>query len=136
MWNFVIFHLNCCSVIDNPQCCMSSIQPTIVRYTSCVNTLSGPCFLGFVLLVMSMNTTKTIRFFNQNYNKGKLSSKSRSWNKENKNKNTTNENKNPTKHYCKKKILTRLWQENIPKISVQQTKNNEEFYFYLYPLGT
>jgi hypothetical protein len=28
---------------------------------------------------------------------------------------------------------TRLWQENVPKINVEHTKNNGEFYFYLYP---
>jgi hypothetical protein len=31
---------------------------------------------------------------------------------------------------------TRLWQENIPKTDVEQTKSNEEFYLYLYLLGT
>jgi hypothetical protein len=67
-----------------------------------VNTLSGPYFLDLVLLVMGMNTTKTVRYFNQNYNKGKLSSKSRSWNKKNKKNNTTNVNKNPKQNYCKK----------------------------------
>jgi hypothetical protein len=28
-----------------------------------------------------------------------------------------------------------LNQKNIPKINVEQTKSNEEFYIYLYPLG-
>jgi hypothetical protein len=32
----------------------------------------------------------------------------------------------------KKKIVIR----NIPKIGVEHTKSNGEFYFYLYPLGT
>ncbi len=43
---------------------------------------------------------------------------------------------------CKKKLLikndnkkTRLWKIYIFKISVEQTKSNEKFYFYLYPLG-
>jgi len=33
------------------------------------------------------------------------------------------------------KIRIRLWQENIPKIDVEQTKGNGIFFFYLYPLG-
>jgi hypothetical protein len=53
---------------------------------------------------MSMKTTKTVEFFNQNKNKDKPSSKSKSWNKKNKNKNTTNANKNPTKFYYKEEI--------------------------------
>jgi hypothetical protein len=31
---------------------------------------------------------------------------------------------------------TRLWQENIAKINVEQTKGNKKFYLYLYLLGT
>ncbi len=31
---------------------------------------------------------------------------------------------------------TRLWQKNVPKINVEHIKCNEEFYHYLYPLGT
>jgi hypothetical protein len=34
------------------------------------------------------------------------------------------------------KNKTRLWQENMPKTNVEQIKGNEEFYLYLYPLGT
>jgi hypothetical protein len=30
----------------------------------------------------------------------------------------------------------KLWQENVPKTSVEQIKGNEEFYVYLCPLGT
>jgi hypothetical protein len=30
----------------------------------------------------------------------------------------------------------KLWQENIPKINVEQTKGNEDLCLYLYPLGT
>jgi len=29
-----------------------------------------------------------------------------------------------------------LWQENVPKTSFEHMKSNEEFYFYLYPMGT
>jgi len=29
----------------------------------------------------------------------------------------------------------RLWQENVPKISVQHTKGNGRSYPYLYPIG-
>jgi hypothetical protein len=34
------------------------------------------------------------------------------------------------------KNRTRLWQENIPKINVEQIEGNGKFYFYLYPLST
>jgi hypothetical protein len=34
------------------------------------------------------------------------------------------------------KIKTRLLQNNVPKTNVEQTKGDEEFYSYLYPLGT
>jgi hypothetical protein len=34
------------------------------------------------------------------------------------------------------KNITRLWQENVPKINVEQTEGNGELYFYLYLLGT
>jgi hypothetical protein len=29
----------------------------------------------------------------------------------------------------------RLWQENVPKINVEQTKGNGKSYPYLYPIG-
>jgi hypothetical protein len=54
-------------------------------------------------IVIGTKITKTTWFFNQNENKGMLSSKSRSWNKKNKNKNMTCVNKNPTSFYCKEK---------------------------------
>jgi len=47
----------------------------------------------------------------------------------------TSANKNLTRFYLQKRNKTRLWQENTPKIGVKQIKGNEEFYFYLYPLG-
>jgi hypothetical protein len=34
------------------------------------------------------------------------------------------------------KNRTRLWQENIPKISVEHIESNGESSLYLYPLGT
>jgi hypothetical protein len=34
------------------------------------------------------------------------------------------------------KNIRRLWQENVPKTSVEQIKGKKEFYFYLYLLGT
>ncbi len=34
-----------------------------------------------------------------------------------------------------KEYKTRLWQENIPKTNVEQTKNDVKLYLYLYPLG-
>jgi hypothetical protein len=36
----------------------------------------------------------------------------------------------------KKQKKTKLWEENVPKISVEQTKGNGESYHYVYPLGT
>jgi len=32
--------------------------------------------------------------------------------------------------------MTKLWQENIPKIGVKKIEHNEEFHVYLYLLGT
>jgi hypothetical protein len=29
-----------------------------------------------------------------------------------------------------------LWQENVPKINVEQTEGNGRSYLYLYPIGT
>jgi hypothetical protein len=38
---------------------------------------------------------------------------------------------------ARNKKKTRLWQENVLKTSVEQTKSNKESYLnYLYPLGT
>jgi hypothetical protein len=34
------------------------------------------------------------------------------------------------------KFKTRLLLNNVPKTNVEQTKRGEEFYPYLYPLGT
>jgi hypothetical protein len=63
-----------------------------------------------------------------------------------KNKNTRNKNKNmgcATQIWFLKKIalwkyeheknMTRLWRKTMPKISVEQTKESEGSYFYLYP---
>ncbi len=44
----------------------------------------------------------------------------------------TNVNKNSTRFYYKEETK----QGYVPKISVEQTKGNEEFYLYLYLLGT
>jgi len=41
--------------------------------------------------------------------------------------------KNLTKFYCKEDNKKRLWQKNVPKISVEQTKNNGELYLYYAP---
>jgi len=48
------------------------------------------------------------------------------------------QNKNPTKVHCKQEIKTKQHydKKKTPKTGVQQTKGNEEFNFYLYPLGT
>jgi len=46
-------------------------------------------------------------------------------------------------HEPKVRVVTKTkWKQNkvmiknVPKINVEQTKGNEEFYLYLYPLGT
>jgi len=62
--------------------------------------------------------------------------KSKSWNKKNNNKNMTCVKQNFNKILLQIRNKTRLWQENIPKIDVEQIKNNGEFYFYLHPLDT
>ncbi len=48
------------------------------------------------------------------------------------------QNKNSIRFYVKKEIKTKQGydQKNVPKINVEQIKGNEEFYFFLYPLGT
>ncbi len=51
---------------------------------------------------MGTKIIKTTWFYNQNENKGKPISKSKSWNKNNKN--TTHANNNPTKFYCKEEM--------------------------------
>ncbi len=41
-------------------------------------------------------------------------------------------------HICKheyEKNMTRLWFKIVPKINVEQTKQNEGSYSYLYPFG-
>jgi hypothetical protein len=63
-------------------------------------------------------------------NKGKSSSKSRSWNKKIK-------RKNMMCAQCESKNMTKIKQDhdNILKIGVEQTKSNVRFYFYLHPLA-
>ncbi len=87
---------------------------------------------------MSTKTTKFIGFPNQNKNKGWLNSKSKSWNKKNKNKNMAHEEQESNKILLqgRNENIIRLWQKKVFKIGVKQTKDNAEFYFYLYPLGT
>ncbi len=75
-------------------------------------------------------------FLNQNENKGMRSSKSKSWNKRNNKKNMRRAKQKFNKIILQKRNKTRLWQKNIPKIDVEYTKGDGEFYFYLYPLGT
>jgi hypothetical protein len=86
--------------------------------------------------ITGMKTTKSIRFSNQNKNKWRLNSKFKSWNKKNKNKNTTCAKSKSNKVLLQRRNKTRLWQENVPKIGVEQIKGNGEFYLYLYILAT
>jgi hypothetical protein len=85
-----------------------------------------------------MKITKTTRFLNQDEHKDMLNPKSKSWNKKNKNKNMTNirqwTNMILSQKWNQNKI--KLWQENVPKTSVEQIKGNEEFYVYFCLLGT
>ncbi len=48
------------------------------------------------------------------------------------------QNNNSTRFYCKNETKPKqsLWQENVPKIYVEQIKGKDKIYFYLYPLGT
>jgi len=71
-------------------------------------------------------------------NEGKLSSKSKSWNKKNRRKNTMCVQCECKKHLLQKhdKNKTRSQQIYIPKISVEHTIGNVGFYLYLYPLDT
>jgi hypothetical protein len=61
---------------------------------------------------------------NQNENKNWPNLKSKLWNKKTRTRHVRN--KNPTIFYCKEEIKnkTRLWQENVPKTNVEQTKSN------------
>jgi hypothetical protein len=45
-------------------------------------------------------------------------------------------NKNPTRFYCKEKTKQSYNKKAYPKIDVEQTKDNGEFYLYIYLLGT
>jgi hypothetical protein len=67
--------------------------------------------------------------------KNKLSSKFRSWNKKNKNKNTIRAKQKFNKILLqgKYKNMTRLWQENVSKTSVEHTKSNGIYLFI--PIG-
>jgi len=77
-------------------------------------------------------------FLNQDKNNNKPNPKSWLWNKKNNNKNMTHAKQKFNVIFLqgRKKNKTRLWQENVPKTDVKQTKGNREFYLYLYPLGT
>jgi len=85
-----------------------------------------------------MKITKTTRFLNQDEHKGMLNPKSKSWNKKKKNKNMTNvrqwTNMILSQNWNQNKI--KLWEENVPKTSVEQIKGNEKFYVYFCLLST
>ncbi len=114
----------------SPMVYLGSIEVYIVHKCFCIWTLC------FGTLQMLSWTTKIIRFFSPNENKGMPNSKSRSWNKKNKNKNTTCAKQDSNKIILQRKNKTRLWQKNVPKIGVEQTKGKGEFYLYLYSLNT
>ncbi len=67
--------------------------------------LQRPKAFYIVEHVIGMKTTKSTSFFNQNENKGKPSSKFRSWNKKHKKKWHV-WNKNPIIFYCKEEMKT------------------------------
>ncbi len=77
--------------------------------------------------VTDTKTTKFLKFPNQNENKGKHNSRSKLWNKKNKKKNTTHGKQKSNKILLQRRNKTKLWQENVPKINVEQIKNNVEF---------
>jgi hypothetical protein len=81
---------------------------------------------------MCTKTTKIIRFFTQNKNKGKPNLKFKLWNKKNKNMTCAKQKSNNISLQNK----TRIWQEIVPKTNVEHTKGNGELYLYLYPLDT
>jgi hypothetical protein len=45
-------------------------------------------------------------------------------------------NNNPTRFYCKEQTKQAYNKKAYPKIDVEQTKDNGEFYLYIYLLGT
>jgi hypothetical protein len=80
-----------------------------------------------------MNTTKTIRFFNKSENKGRLSIKSKLWNKKNKNKNITNANKNSTRFYYKEETKQSYNKKTYPKLVLnifKVMKNSTSIYIH------
>jgi len=100
---------------------MNSITLKIIETKTCLQAKGVTC----------MKTTKNTNFSTQNENKDKPNHKFKSWNKKNKNKNMTYAKQESTKILLQRRNKTRSWQENVPKIGVEQTKGNEEFYFYL-----
>jgi hypothetical protein len=82
-----------------------------------------------------MKTTKILIFPNQNENKGMPGSKSRLWNKKNKNSNTTCGKQKSNKILLQKINKTTLWQENVLKTNVEQTKGNGEILHLFTPIG-
>ncbi len=84
-----------------------------------------------------MKTTKIIGFSNQNENKGGIVPNPDHEIKKMKQKhNTCKQESNKILLPWKNKFKTRLLLNNVPKTNVEQTKRGEEFYPYLYPLGT
>ncbi len=87
-------------------------------------------------IIRGTKITKTTWFLNPNENKGKFNSKYIWCYKKNKNNNTTCAKSKSNNILLQKRNRLRLWQENVPKTSDEQTKNNEKFYVYLYPSDT
>jgi hypothetical protein len=56
--------------------------------------------------ILFIKTIKFIRFLNQDENKDRPNSKSKSWNKKKRNKTQHVQNKNPTIYYCKEEMKT------------------------------
>jgi hypothetical protein len=84
-------------------------------------------------IITSIKATKTIRFPNQNENKGCLIP-----NPDNETRKTRTQHvqNKIQKDFIAKKEYNMTMTKKIPKTIVEQTKSNGEFYIYLYLFGT
>ncbi len=89
-----------------------------------------------VICVMGMKTTKTTRLPNQNKHKGKPNLKSRLWQKKTRTRTWQVQNNNSTRFCYKNETKTEqnLWQKNLPKTNVEQSKGKEKLFLFI-PIG-
>jgi hypothetical protein len=88
-------------------------------------------------MVMSRAQKKpTLQDFLTKTKTSRPSFKSKSWNKINKNTTHAKQESKKILLKIKKQKQNKIMTRNIPKTGIEHIKGNEEFYLYLYPLGT